>query len=155
MRLIGAHSEQLGVMPTYQALRIAQEEGLDLVEVNPTVQPPACKLVDFGKLQYEKEKQERKQKAKQKRIEIKGIRLSATIADNDLNIRVKQAEKFMAKGNKVEILLQLRGRQRAHPQIAQEVIKKYLQSFAPDTIALENPIKQQGGRFTCLIAPKK
>ena len=155
MRLIGAHGEQLGVMPTYQALRQAQEAGLDLVEVNPTVQPPACKLVDFGKLQYEKEKQERKQKAKQKRIEIKGIRLSATIADNDINIRVKQAEKFLGKGNKVEVLLQLRGRQRAHPQIAQEVIKKFIQSFTPDTITLENPIKQQGGRFTCLIAPKK
>jgi translation initiation factor IF-3 len=142
-------------MPTYQALQQAQEAGLDLVEVNPTVQPPACKLVDFGKLQYEKEKQERKQKAKQKRIEVKGIRLSATIAENDINIRIKQAEKFLSKGDKVEVLLQLRGRQRAHPQIATEVMNKFINSFAPDTIILENPIKQQGGRFTCLIAQKK
>lgn len=127
---------------------------MDLVEVNPTADPPVCKIVDFGKLQYEKDKADRKQKAKQKKVEVKGIRLSVTIADNDLQIRVKQAEKFLAKGNKVQIQLQLRGRQKAHPEKGQEMINKFLDEADREKINIEQHIKRQGGRFTCVIGPK-
>jgi translation initiation factor IF-3 len=152
--LIGEQGEQFGVVSTSEALHQANESGLDLVEVNPTGEPPVCKLVDFGKMQYEQEKKERKQKAKQKRIEIKGIRLSVAIADNDMQIRVKQAEKFLSKGDKVQIMLQLRGREKAHPDKAYDVINEYMKLLPKDKMNLEAPIKRQGGRFTCLIGPK-
>jgi len=141
-------------MPTFQALQMAQEQGLDLVEVNPTISPPVCKLVDFGKMQYEQEKKERKQKAKQKKIEIKGIRLSVSIADNDLNIRVKQAEKFLSKGNKVQIMLQLHGREKAHPNKAYDIFNKYLDLLDRTRINIESPIKHQGGRYNCTVSFK-
>lgn len=135
-------------------MRLADEESLDLVEVNPTINPPICKIIDFGKMQYEQEKKDRKQKAKQKKVEVKGIRLSVNIAENDLMIRVKQAQKFMDKGNKVNIELMLRGRQKAHPDKAHEIIKQFINTFPVDTITIESPIKRMGGKFTCLITNK-
>ena len=154
IRLISDAGEQLGVITTIDALARASEQGLDLVEVNPLANPPVCKLVDFGKMLYEQEKKERKLKAKQKKVEVKGIRLSVTIAENDLNIRIKQAEKFLSKGDKVAIMLQLHGREKAHPDKAHEIINKYLTLLNKEKIRVEQPIKRQGGRFTCLIAPK-
>lgn len=155
MRLIGDAGEQFGVISTSEALHQANESGLDLVEVNPTGNPPVCKLVDFGKMQYEQEKKERKQKAKQKRIEVKGIRLSVRIAENDMKIRAAQAEKFLNEGDKVQIQLQLRGREKAHPDKAYEVINEFMKLLPPDKTNLEQSIKRQGGRFTCLVSPKK
>ena len=154
VRLISDTGEQLGIVPTSEAMQKAQDDGLDLVEVNPTVSPPVCKIVDSGKMLYEQEKKERKQKAKQKKVEIKGIRLSVGIAENDLMIRVKQTEKFLGKRDKVQILVQLRGREKAHPEKAYDIIEKFLTLINRDKINLEVPIKRQGGRFTCLIAPK-
>lgn len=154
IRLISDTGEQLGIIKTFEAMQKAQELGLDLVEVNPTVNPPVCKLVDFGKMVYEQEKKERKLKAKQKKVDIKGIRLSVSIAENDLNIRVKQAEKFLSKGDKVHIMLQLHGREKAHPDKAFDVINKYISLFDKNKVNFEQRIKRQGGRFTCLISYK-
>lgn len=138
-----------------EALRRAESAGLDVVEVAPQAQPPVAKIVNFGKLQYEKEKQERKNRAKTKKGgEIKGIRLTMKIGEHDLMVRVNTGQKFLTKGDKLKIELQLRGRERAHPEIAREVIKKYIQLLERE-INVESPTKQIGHRFSAIVSLKK
>lgn len=146
-------------MPTHAAMTQARNEGLDLVEVSPKANPPVCKLVDFGKMKYEQEKKERKEKAKHKRMELKGVRLSVHIGDHDLETRKKQAMKFIEKGNKVKIDLLLRGRQKAHPELGEEMIKKFVTLIDEEVgedkkIVYDQQVKRQGGRFTAIIGIK-
>lgn len=142
------------MMETAEALREAQDRGFDLVEVNPTAQPPVCKFVDYGKLLYEQEKQDRKAKSKQKKTELKGLRLTARIGEGDLNIRVAQAQKWLDEGNKVQLQLQLRGREKAHPEQAQKVIDNLLNKLDRAWV-FEAKTSQQGGRFNAIISLKK
>jgi translation initiation factor IF-3 len=121
--LIGEDGEQFGDTPTSEALRMADEAGLDLVEVNPTAEPPIVKIMDYGQFKYEREKKAHKQKQQQKKVETKGIRLSVRISDHDFEMRINQGEKFLSKGNKLKIELTLKGREKAHPQKAAELIK--------------------------------
>ncbi|MFH1536944.1 MAG: translation initiation factor IF-3 [Patescibacteria group bacterium] len=158
VRLIGEQNEQFGVVTTHEAIGKAQDLGLDLVEVSPKADPPVCKLVDFGKMKYEQEKKERKEKAKQKKIELKGIRLSVHIGDHDFETRLKQANKFLTKGNKVKIELLLRGRQKAHPELGEEMIKKFTDQleteFKDQKLYFDQRTKRQGGRFIAIIGIK-
>lgn len=141
-------------MPTAQALADAQSRELDLVEVSPVAKPPVCKYVNYGQLIYEQNKKDRKQKSKQKKTETKGIRLSTTIGDHDLKVRQGQAEKFLEKGHKIQVELMLRGRQKAHPEIGQQVVKTFIDSLAGD-IVVESPVARKGSKFIALVAPKK
>lgn len=141
-------------MTTVEALQQAKERELDLVEVSPLANPPVCKYVNYGQLVYEKNKRERKQKAKQKKIEVKGIRLSTTIGDHDFNIRIAQAQKFLEKGNKVQVELLLRGRQKAHPELGADMVKKFIAALA-EIAAVESPMNKQGGKFIVLLTSKK
>ncbi len=154
VRIIDEKGNQLGVLNTTEALTQAKSRGLDLVEVSPLADPPVCKYVNYGQLQYERRKKERQQKSKQKKTEVKGIRLSTTIGEHDLNLRLERAKKFLAKGHKVQIELQLRGRQKAHPQIGEEVVNKFIESLAEEA-KVESPTKRKGGKFLALITPKK
>lgn len=142
------------MLDTHEAIRRAHEIGLDLVEVQPLAQPPVCKFVDYGQLQYERKKKERQQRSKQKKTEVKGLRLSITISDHDLGIRVEQAKKFLSKGHKVQAELQLRGRQKAHPEIGKEVVDRFLTGLENDCV-IESPCAQKGGKFIVLIGAKK
>lgn len=154
VRVIDNAGTLLGVMSTTEAMRLAAERGLDLVEVSPLAQPPVCKIVDYGQLRYEANKKERKQRGKQKKTEVKGIRLSTTIGDHDVSVRVKQASKFLEEGNKVQIELLLRGRQKAHPEIGRGVVQNFITQLA--TVAtVESPVSQQGGKITAIVMPKK
>ncbi len=150
VRVIDAQGEQLGVMSSQEALSLAEEKGLDLVEVSPKAQPPVCRIVDFGKMIYEKEKEDRKAKAKQKAGELKGIRLTANIGDHDFDTRVKQGIKFLEKGNKVSLELRLKGREKAHPEVGREVMQKFIDALG-EGVQAEQPIKRQGGRFTAVV----
>jgi len=154
VRVIDEKGNQLGVMATSAAIALAHDRELDLVEVSPVAVPPVCKIVNYGQLRYEANKKERKQKGKQKKTEVKGIRLSTTISEHDVNVRVDQATKFMSKGNKVQVELLLRGRQKAHPEIGREVIQKFIQLLA-SVSAVESPISQQGGKLSAILMPKK
>ncbi len=137
-------------MNTSEALGLAEEKGLDLVEVSPKAQPPVCRIIDFGKMLYEKEKEDRKAKVKQKAGELKGIRLTANIGDHDFNTRVKQGIKFLEKGNKVSLELRLKGREKAHPEVGREVMQKFIDALG-EGVQAEQPIKKQGGRFTAVV----
>ena len=103
--MIGADGEQLGVMPTKDAMRLAEEAGVDLVKIAPTAKPPVCKIVDYGKFKYEQARKDKEAKKKQKIVEIKEIRLSPNIDTNDLNTKVNAARKFISKGDRVKVTL--------------------------------------------------
>lgn len=154
VRVIDEKGDMLGVMPTAEAIRLAVERGFDLVEVSPVAQPPVCKIIDYGQLRYEANKKERKQRGKQKKTEVKGIRLSATIGDHDVLVRVKQASKFLEEGNKVQVELLLRGRQKAHPEIGRQVVQDFMNQLL-DVATIESPVSQQGGKVTAIMMPKK
>lgn len=141
-------------MPTSAAIKLAEEAGLDLVEVSPNADPPVAKIVDFGKLQYEKEKQDRKNKSQKKVGETKGIRLTVKIGEHDMMVRVKAGQKFLDKGNKLKIELQLRGREKAHPELAGKVIEHYIELLERE-VNIEQPVKRQGGRFSSIVSPKR
>lgn len=144
----------MGVISTPEALNIAWNKGIDLIEVSPEASPPVCKLIDLGKYKYRKEKAERKLKAKQKKVEIKGIRLTLKIGKHDLGIRLNQANKFLEQGHKVKVGMMLRGREKAHFDLAREIIENFQQDLGVDLI-VEQPLTRQGGKLSVLITKKR
>lgn len=156
--LIDENNDPIGKMTTEEAVQRAQEASLDLVEVNPKANPPVVKIVNLGQLKYEREKQAHKQKMQQKKTETKNIRLSFRISEHDLEMRLAQAAKFLAKDNKIKAELILRGRERQYPQKAAEIIKGFvakLQANPDFVIEIEQPLTNQGGRFTIILINKK
>jgi len=123
--LINEEGENVGVMETYKALELAQEAGLDLVEVNPKAEIPVAKILDLGQFKYEQEKKKHKQKVLQKKVETKNVRLTFRISKHDFDVRVEQTAKFLLKGNKVKIDLSLRGREKQHFEKAREIIMEF------------------------------
>jgi translation initiation factor IF-3 len=150
--VIDESGERLGVFTISKALAMAEENGLDLIEVNPKGEPPVVKLMDFGQFRYKLDKQAQKQKSKQKKVEIKGIRLSVRISQHDFDMRIDQARKFLIRGDKLKVELMLRGREKQHPDKAAEVDKlKQSEGFA---IAAEQPLTRQGGTFNIILFNK-
>jgi translation initiation factor IF-3 len=152
VRLIDADGKNLGILDTSEALQMAKDKNLDLVEIAPTVQPPVCKITDYGKYLYFQEKKERKQKAKQRKSELKGIRIGFTTSSHDLETKAGQIEKFLKQGHKVRIELRLRGRERAHKDLAQEKIKMFLEMFS-FAFRIEEEIKKSPRGLTLTICP--
>lgn len=136
------------------ARKIAEEQGLDLVEVNPNVNPPLCKLMDYGKFLYKKKKQEQNAKKSQKQVELKTLRFSFQISEHDLEIRESQARKFLEKGNLVKIQCVGKGRQLAYAEIARKKVENFIQSLS-DISAVEQAIKVQGGNILATLKPMK
>ena len=162
VRLIGEDGEQLGIVSGREALRLAEEAGLDLVKIAPTAKPPVCKIVDYGKFKYEqlrKEKEaqtskEKEAKKKQKMIEIKEIRLSPNIDTNDLNTKTNAARKFLTKGDKVKITLRFRGREMAHMANSKHILDDIAESLA-DVAVVEKAPKVEGRTMTMFLAEKR
>ena len=154
MRLIDGKNEHLGIVSLQEALRLAEESGYDLVEVSPAAEPPVAKIIDYGQFMYQQKKLLQKQKAKVKKTGLKGIRLSPRIGKHDLELRQRQAGSFLEDGHKIRIEMSLRGREKSHADLAQEIIDKFIQSLGED-IKLEQPLSRQGGKLSVIIAPKK
>ncbi len=150
--MIDEQGTQLGVMPPFEALQIAREQELDLVEVAPLANPPVCRILDYGKYQYQQSKQDRMNKAKRKKTEIKGIRIGFRTDEHDLEFKKKQAEKFLIKGDKVKIEIRLRGREKAHQDLARTNLTNFLKSIVVD-YKVEQDIKKFPGGFNVVIAP--
>ncbi|MFH1460905.1 MAG: translation initiation factor IF-3 [Patescibacteria group bacterium] len=138
IRLIDEDGQNLGVVETSKALQMAREKGLDLIEIAPNIQPPVCRIMDYGKYQYQKSKKESEQRSKQKRTEVKGIRISLRIGQHDLETRTKQAEKFLNKDHKVRIEIILKGREKSLIDMAKEKLNQFI-----ETIPLETKIEQE------------
>lgn len=156
--LIDENDEAIGKLSIEEALERASEAGLDLVEVNPKANPPVVKIVDLGRLKYEREKLAHKQKMQQKKIDLKNIRLSFRISEHDLGVRLKQAEKFLAKENKLKIELTLRGRERQYAQKAAEIINDFVNKLRANedlNVEIEQPLTNQGGRFIIILINRK
>ena len=152
--MIGEDGAQLGIMSSREALKIAEEAGLDLVKIAPTAKPPVCKIVDYGKYRYELARKEKEAKKKQRTIEIKEIRMSPNIDTNDLNTKVSAARKFLTKGNKVKVPLRSRARGLAHMQTTKHILDDFAQMLS-DVAVVEKAPKVEGRTMTMFLTEKR
>jgi translation initiation factor IF-3 len=152
IHLIGEEGVQ-GVMATDKAIALAKSKEMDLVEVSPKAIPPVCKIIDYSHFKYQKEKEARKQKAQSKEVEVKGIRLTFRIGPGDFETRVNQAKKFLERGDKIKVELVLRGREKAHKDVARVLLERFLEAVrAHYEIRIEQKPAFQGGRLTVTVA---
>ena len=154
MRVIGEDGEQLGIMSSKEALKLAEEAGVDLVKIAPTAKPPVCKIVDYGKFKYEQTRKEREAKKKQKTVEIKEIRLSPNIDTNDLNTKINAARKFIGKGDRVKVTLRFRGREMAHMNNSKHILDDFAQALS-DIAVVDKAPKVEGRSMTMFLAEKR
>ena len=153
VRLIGADGSQLGVMSSAQALAIAEQQELDLVKIAPGSVPPVCRLMDYDKHRFEQSKREKEMRRNQKTMEIKEVQLSATIEENDIGVKLKNALRFLADGNKVKVSIRFRGRQIAHSEIGLKVMQDFAQRVQ-DVAVVERKPSIEGRNMLMILAPK-
>ena len=154
VRLIGEDGEQLGIMSSREAMKLAAEANLDLVKIAPTAKPPVCKIIDYGKYKYEQTRKEKEAKKKQKTVEVKEVRLSPNIDTNDLNTKVNNAKKFIGKGNKVKVTLRFRGREMAHVQSSKHILDDFA-ALLEDVAVVEKPAKMEGRSMSMVLTEKR
>lgn len=154
IRLVDDENKKIGVYPTEQALAMAREQELNLVEVNGNTVPPVCKILDYGKFKYEEEKKERAAKKNQHTSELKELRLRPRTDDHDLNVRAKAARKFLEDGHKVKLQVRFRGRENTHPEVAQAQIFRIAQELA-DIAILERAPEIEGRGMYAILARGK
>ena len=154
IRLIGEDGQQLGIMSSREAMKIAREAELDLVKIAPQAKPPACKINDYGKYRYEQARKEKEAKKKQKTIEVKEVRLSPNIDSNDLNTKIASARKFIEKGNKVKVTLRFRGREMAHVQSSRHILDEFAKALE-DIALVDKPAKMEGRSMAMFLTEKR
>ena len=153
IRLIGSTGEQLGIMSAAQAQRIADEQGLDLGKISPQATPPVCKLMDYGKFRFEQGKREKEAKKNQHVVEIKEIRMSPGIDVGDFNTKLKNAQKFLADGNRVKVSVRFRGREMAHTDIGKDLLVRFAEQCA-EVATLDKEPKLEGRSMSIFLSPK-
>lgn len=154
VRVVSESGEQLGVMPTKEAMKIALEAELDLVKIAPTAKPPVCKIIDYGKYRYELTRKEKEAKKKQKTVDIKEVRLSPNIDTNDLNTKMNNAKKFISKGNKVKVTLRFRGREMAHMHQSRHILDDFAKQLS-DIAVIEKHPKLEGRSMSMVLTEKR
>ena len=153
VRLIGADGTQLGIMSAAQANEMAEEQGLDLVKISPNAVPPVCKIMDYSKFCFDQKKREKEARKNQKVVEIKEIRMSPSIDTNDLNTKVKNAQKFLKEGNRVKVSVRFRGREMAHTNIGEKLLMDFADACA-DVASMEKNPKLEGRFMAMFLTPK-
>lgn len=153
VRLVSSTNEQLGVMTLRDALRLAGEQQLDLVEVAPTAKPPVCRIMDFGKFRFEQQKREKEVKKKQKVVSVKEVKLRPNIEDHDFHVKLKNAQRFIADGDKVKVTIMFRGRELTHPELGREVLLRMAEELK-DAVTVEREPKLEGKNMIMIVAPK-
>ncbi len=154
VRVVAENGDQLGVMTVQEAMKMAEDAGLDLVKIAPTAKPPVCKIVDYGKYRYEQIRKDKEAKKKQRVIEIKEIRLSPNIDTNDLNTKINAARKFLSKGDKVKITLRFRGREMAHMGTSKHILDDFAKEMS-DIAVIEKAPKVEGRSMTMFLTEKR
>ena len=154
VRVVSADGEQLGVMSSRDAMKLAREAELDLVKIAPKAQPPVCKIIDYGKYKYEQSRREKEAKKKQKTVEVKEVRMSPNIDANDLNTKVNNAKKFILKGNKVKVTLRFRGREMAHVQQSKHILDDFA-DMLKDVAQVEKPAKLEGRNMSMVLTVQR
>uniref|UniRef100_UPI0038995D04 translation initiation factor IF-3 n=1 Tax=Massilibacillus massiliensis TaxID=1806837 RepID=UPI0038995D04 len=153
VRVTSSTGEQLGIMATREALRIAAEQQLDLVEVAPMGKPPVCRIMDFGKYRYEQQKRDKEAKKKQKVVTVKEVKLRPNIEQHDFNVKLKNALRFLEDGDKVKVTIMFRGRELSHPELGREVLLK-MATELKDLVTVERDPKLEGKNMIMILAPK-
>ena len=154
IRLIGEDGEQLGIMSAKDAMKLAREAGLDLVKIAPTAKPPVCKIIDYGKYKYELARKEKEAKKKQKVIDVKEVRLSPNIEENDMKTKANMARKFLEKGDKVKVTLRFRGREMAHMGSSKHVLDDFAELLS-DIAVIDKPAKLEGRSMQMFLTEKR
>lgn len=154
VRVISQDGQQLGIMSSAEALKIAMNAELDLILIAPQAKPPVCRIMDYSKYRYEQARKERDAKKKQRTVEVKEIRFSPNIDTNDLNTKSNNARKFLEKGNRVKVTLRFRGREMAHVNTTKGVLDEFAQTLA-DIATVDKPAKMEGRNMSIVLAPKK
>ena len=154
IRVIGEDGEQLGIMSSREAMKLAREAGLDLVKIAPNAKPPVCKIIDYGKYRYELARKEREARKKQKIMEVKEVRLSPNIDVNDLNTKANQARKFITKGDKVKVSLRFRGRELAHINYSKQILDNFYEKLE-DIAVIDKPPKMEGRSMVMFLSEAK
>jgi len=153
VRVVDENGEQLGILPTRQALTMAEERELDLVKIAPQARPPVCKFMDYGKFRFEQSKRDKEARKNQKVIEVKEIRLSATIEDHDIDVRVRNAIKFLQDGNKLKCSIRFRGRMVTHSEIGVQVMGDFFERVKDYAVMDRRPLTE-GRTMTMMLSPK-
>ena len=153
VRLISGTGEQLGVMSAAAALAIAEENDLDLVKIAPGSNPPVCKLMDYGKYKFEQGKRDKEAKKNQRVIEIKEIRMSPSIGDNDFNVKLRNGQKFLNDGDRVKVTVRFRGREMAHTNLGEELLRRFAEQCA-DIASIDKNPKLEGRNMAMFLSPK-
>jgi len=153
VRVVSDSGEQLGIMATDKAQALADEADMDLVNISPNANPPVCKIMDYGKFRFEQGKKQKEAKKNQKTVEIKEMRLSATIDTHDMEIKAKNVRKFLVAGDKVKVSIRFRGRQLAHTDKGREVMKTFIEMLE-DVATVEKNAKMEGRSMFMVLTPK-
>ncbi len=153
VRLINQMGEQVGIVDTKEALRMAQEVGLDLVEISPKADPPVCKIIDWGKYQYQQAKKKQDNKGNQKKVEIKGVRIRPNTGEGDINFKLKQVIKFLKKGDKVKVEIILRGREKMFMNDSKEKLEKFVDKI-DFPFKIEQSAQKHFNGFNMIISSK-
>lgn len=154
VRVVSHTGEQLGILATREALRLAAEQHLDLVEVAPMAKPPVCRIMDFGKFKYEQQKREKEAKKKQKVVTVKEVKLRPNIEDHDFNVKLKNAQRFLQDGDKVKVTIMFRGRELSHPELGRQVLVKMANELK-DMVIVEREPKLEGKNMIMILAAKQ
>ena len=152
--MIGEEGDQLGIMSARDAMKLAREAGLDLVKIAPTAKPPVCKIIDYGKYKYELARKEKEAKKKQKVIDVKEVRLSPNIEENDMKTKANMARKFLEKGDKVKVTLRFRGREMAHMGSSKHVLDDFAELLS-DIAVIDKPAKLEGRSMQMFLTEKR
>jgi len=153
VRVIGADGGQVGIMPTHEALRLAEEQGLELVEVNPRAQPPVCRVMDFGKFKYETSKKEKASRRHQSTVVVKEIKLRPKTDEHDLNFKLKHIRRFLGEGNKCKLAIVFRGREIVHPETGHAMLDQVVKMIT-DLAIVEQKATMEGRRMVMLVGPR-
>ncbi|WP_185955996.1 translation initiation factor IF-3 [Melghirimyces algeriensis] len=154
VRLIDQDGNQLGIKPLREALRLAQEADLDLVNVAPKAKPPVCRIMDYGKYRYEQSKREKEARKKQKTIQVKEIRFSPSIEEHDINTKLRNVKKFLNKGDKVKLTIRFRGREITHQDLGRQILVRMAEEVK-DISDVERQPKMEGRHMIMILSPKK
>ncbi len=154
VRLLSPEGEQLGIVAAKEALRMAQEKELDLVEIAPMAKPPVCRIMDFGKFKYEQSKREKETRKKQKTVNVKEVKMRPNIEDHDLEVKTKNAIKFLTEGDKVKVTLMFRGRELAHAELGKKLLARVAET-TKDFATIERHPKVEGRNMIMILAPKQ
>lgn len=153
VRVIGDDGAQLGIMQTYEALKIAEEKGLDLVEVSPKAMPPVCRIMDYGKFKYDQQKQQAKAKKHQSTVTLKEIKFRPKTDDHDFDFKVRHIRRFLSEGNKAKLVIIFRGREIVHPETGQAMLKAVFEA-CQDIAMIEQSPMMEGRRMLMVLAPR-